>query len=217
MPELPLPACRKPNASKPLRVYLAGPDVFLPDPLNRAEAMRHICRRHGLAGVSPLDALPGETGDPVAAGDPAAIARRNEEHIRRCDAIIANLTPFRGPGADPGTVYEIGFGRALGRIVFGYATVAADHAARVRALPGSSAGRDAAGLSIEAFGLFENLMVSCGIAAGGGFILAEDAGDRWGDLAVFERCVARAARLLLTRRVGADGAAPHAPSPRSRP
>jgi len=23
------------------------------------------------------------------------------------DAIIANLTPFRGPGADPGTVYEL--------------------------------------------------------------------------------------------------------------
>ena len=25
------------------------------------------------------------------------------------DAIIANLTPFRGAGADPGTVYELGY------------------------------------------------------------------------------------------------------------
>ena len=38
--------------------------------------------------------------------------------------MIANLTPFRGPSADVGTVYEVGFMRALGRPVFGYATTA---------------------------------------------------------------------------------------------
>ena len=27
----------------------------------------------------------------------------------QADAIIANLTPFRGPGADAGTVYELGY------------------------------------------------------------------------------------------------------------
>ena len=106
------------------RVYLAGPDVFLPDPVARAGALKAICARHGLDGVSPLDLLPGE---PDCAG-PRAIARRNESHIRRCDAVLANLTPFRGPGADPGTVYEVGFARALGQPVFGYACVAANHA-----------------------------------------------------------------------------------------
>ena len=177
-------------------VYLAGPDVFLPNPFGRADAMRDICRRHGLAAISPLDLLPGEREDPSGDGDPHAIARRNEAHIRRCHAVLANLTPFRGPGTDPGTAYEIGFARAIGRPVFGYATVAAHHASRVRALPGSSATHDRAGLAIEDFGLFENLMISCGIAAGGGFVLAEDAADRWRDLAVFERCVRRAAPLL---------------------
>ncbi len=137
----------------------------------------------------------------TAAG-PHAIARRNEAHIRRCDAVFANLTPFRGPGADPGTVYEVGFARALGRPVFGYACVAADHASRVRALPGSGLQRDAAGLDIEDFGLFENLMISCGIEDGGGFLLAEDTAERWADTSVFERCVARAAPMLrrLLRR-----------------
>ena len=176
-----------------VRVYLAGPDVFLPNPLLRAAAMKRICGAHGLAAISPLDELPGET---PGVADPYAIARRNESHIRGCDAIFANLTPFRGPGADPGTVYEIGFGRALGRPVFGYATVGADHAERVRRLPGSAAQRCRDGLEIEDYGLFENLMISCGITESGGFVLAEDTEHPWRDLAVFERCVARAAAVL---------------------
>ncbi len=173
-------------------VYLAGPDVFLPEPQRRLEAMRQICARHGLHALTPLDPLPGEVGKPEA----ATIARRNEAHIRRSSAILANLTPFRGPGADPGTAYEIGFGRALGRPVFGYATVGADYAARVRRLSRGSAGRDADGLQVEDFGLFENLMISCGIAAGGGCMLAEDVMDTWGDLSMFERCAIRAASIL---------------------
>ena len=157
-----------------LRVYLAGPDVFFPDPLGRFAAMRRVCAQHGRAGVSPLDPLGGEPGS-----DAASIARRNEAHIRNCDAILANLSPLRGISADPGTVYEVGFGRALGLPVFGYATVAADYASRARALPGSRAAHDADGLAIEDFGLFENLMISCGITESGGFMLAEDAPGGW--------------------------------------
>ncbi len=177
------------------RVYLAGPDVFLPDPAGRAVALKRICTHHGLLGISPLDLLPGDG----AGADAASIARRNEGHIRRCDAVFANLTPFRGPGADPGTVYEVGFARALGRPVFGYACAAGDYASRVRVMPGAAAKRDADGLTIEDFGLFENLMISCGIEAGGGFILAEAVAEPWADLAVFERCASRAAAVL--RRV----------------
>ena len=29
--------------------------------------------------------------------------------MKEADAIIANLTPFRGPSADTGTVYELGY------------------------------------------------------------------------------------------------------------
>lgn len=180
------------------RVYLAGPDVFHPDASSRAATMKLICDRHGLTGVSPLDTLPGEPPDAGGAMDAFLIARRNEAHIRQSSAILANLTPFRGPNADPGTVYEVGFGRALGRPVFGYATIAANHADRVRSLPGSTREHDAAGLAIEDFGLFENLMISCGIEESGGFLLAEHAAGSWDDLAVFERCAARAAAALHT-------------------
>jgi nucleoside 2-deoxyribosyltransferase len=40
------------------------------------------------------------------------IASHNEALIRSYDVIIANLTPFRRPSADAGTVYEVGFMRA---------------------------------------------------------------------------------------------------------
>ena len=166
----------------------------MPEPAVRAAALRAICVRYGLSGVSPLDPLPDEAA--AMALDPASIARRNEEHIRRCDAVIANITPFRGPGADAGTVYEIGFARALGRPVFGWSYTGADHGARVRAVTGSGAVRDADGLEIEDFGLAENLMVVCGIEASGGFVLTAEVVERWRDLSVFERCVARAAGVL---------------------
>jgi len=125
---------------------------------------------------------------------------RNEAHIRRCGAVIANLTPFRGPSADAGTVYEIGFARALGRPVFGYANVAERFTERTRAFTASNEGAcDADGLLIEQFGLFDNLMIEAAIVgSGSGMVLAAcEPALRWRDLSAFERCVALAAQTLL--------------------
>ena len=183
-----------------MRVYLAGPDVFMPDPVARGAMLKRICAGSGLTGVFPLDGLEG--GDPAALADldlPFKIARRNELHIETCAALIANLTPFRGPSADVGTVFEIGFMRALGRPVFGWSNVAAGFAARTRAFVGSDGPTDPDGLLIEDFGIADNLMIEGGIVASGGTFFAQDARPdlRWQDLAMFERCVAGVARLLL--------------------
>jgi nucleoside 2-deoxyribosyltransferase len=172
------------------KVYLAGPDVFLPDPAARAQEQKRICARHGLAGISPLDALPNEPSCWAQLPEAHRIARRNEAHIRASDAILANLTPFRGPSADAGTVYEVGFGRALGLKVFGYTSVTGDYAARVRL-------NESDGLTIEDFGLTENLMIACGIEESGGTIVSVAACNPWRDLDAFEQCVARAAISLL--------------------
>ena len=40
--------------------------------------------------------------------------------IHECDAVVANLSPFRGPSADVGTVWECAYAKALGMPVFGY-------------------------------------------------------------------------------------------------
>ena len=179
-----------------MRVYLAGPEVFLPDALEVAAAKKRICAAHGLEGVFPLDPPP--AAPPAERPYWMRIYLGNEAHIRSCQALIANLTPFRGPSADVGTVYELGFMRALGRPVAGYSNAAAEFLARTRGFLGGAARsradggyEDAEGMGLEDFGLGDNLMIDGGIeAAGGVFERRDAAGDRWRDLAGFERCCA---------------------------
>ncbi len=184
-----------------IRVYLAGPDVFLPDPVAWMERKKAICAGFRLIGVSPLDE---PSDEPAAWAELPAwrrIALRNEAHIRGCSAVVANLTPFRGPSADVGTVYEVGFARGLGLKVFGYATVSA--AFLDRTLSSIGGGRqdadgcwwDGDGLLVEQFGLFDNLMIEGGITESGGVLIREDQ-DRWNDLSLFERCVQAASEAL---------------------
>jgi nucleoside 2-deoxyribosyltransferase len=183
------------------RVYLAGPDVFLPDAMAWMERKKAICAGVGLIGVSPLDDLPHEPADWAELPHWRRIASRNEAHIRTCAAIVANLTPFRGPSADVGTVYEVGFARGVGLKVFGYATVATGFLDRT--LASIDGGRQEAdgswwdpdGLHVEQFGLFDNLMIEGGIIDSGGILVCGDQ-DRWRDLSVFERCVKAAAEAV---------------------
>jgi len=183
------------------RVYLAGPDVFMPDAGVWLDRKKAICAGFRLTGVTPLDPLAEQPLGWDALPEWRRIALRNEAHIRGCAAVVANLTPFRGPSADVGTVYEIGFARGLGLKVFGYATVAVDFLDRT--LSSIGGGRQTAdgswwdkdGLLVEQFGLFDNLMIEGGIVDSGGALIREDR-DRWNDLSVFERCVVAAAAAL---------------------
>ena len=186
-----------------MRVYLAGPDVFFPDPLARGAELKAVCARHGLTGVFPLDALADEPADWADLPEWQRIARRNEAHIGGCAALIANLTPFRGPSADVGTVFELGFARALGRPVFGWSGCAESFADRTRRLHGhardqTGVWRDGEGMAVESFGCRDNLMIDGAIAASGGWLEAADLppARRWSDLGAFERCVAAAASRL---------------------
>lgn len=182
-------------------VYLAGPDVFLPDAVAQAENRKLICRRHGLCGVSPFDSPPGIPPEWQALPEWRRIFLANEAHIRRADAVIANLTPFRGPSADAGTVYEVGLARGLGRLVFGYSATTAGFTDRSHAVWGptrrdtNGMWRDRDGLSVEDFDLFDNLMIVGGLSVP---LVADEvpAAARWTDLSVFERCVVAAARVL---------------------
>jgi nucleoside 2-deoxyribosyltransferase len=184
------------------RVYLAGPDVFFPEPEQWATGKKAICDRYGLTGVSPLDDLPNEPAEWGTFPFWRRIAVRNESHIRSCQGVIANLTPFRGPSADVGTVYEVGFARALGLAIFGYATTTEPFLPRtLRAIGGGAkAGPDGSwydgdGLLVEQFGLFDNLMIEGGIVGSGGVLITGDTAT-WDDLSLFERCVQAAAEKL---------------------
>ncbi len=185
------------------RIYLAGPDVFLPDADTVAARKKAICAEHGLVGIFPTDPAPPQ--DP-ALPEHRRIYRANEAHLRAADAVIANLTPFRGPSADPGTVYEVGFMRALGRPVFGYTADARQFAARSLVHASGTAVRDAdgrwrdgEGMFVESFGLIDNLMIDCGIAESGGAIFVVPAADPWRDTAAFARAAAACAMCLAAR------------------
>lgn len=186
-----------------MRVYMAGPEVFLADAASVAAAKQAICAAHGLVGVFPLEPPPSL---PVQAlPEWRQIYSANEAHIRSSDALVANLTPFRGPSADVGTAYELGFMRALGRPAFGYSNVTQRFGARSLAALGRRARRrsdgsweDDEGMAVEEFDRHDNLMLDGGILASGGCFEVEEvpAGMRWHDLTAFGRCIEAAARVL---------------------
>lgn len=178
-------------------VYLAGPDVFLPNAHTMGRTKAAICAELGLTALYPLDAeleIDWETAPRPAQA--AAIFQSNCAMIARADAVLANLTPFRGPSADAGTVWEIGYAHGLGKLVFGYSNAAAPFAARARAFVAERP--DA--LGVEDFDLpSDNLMIHFALAG----YCAREAADLWGDLASFRDAAAAAQRLLAERSAGA--------------
>jgi nucleoside 2-deoxyribosyltransferase len=183
-----------------MKVYLAGPDVFLPDAVAIGRRKAEICARYGLTGLYPLD----NAVDRAAAADVSlAIFKANEAMMDAADAIIANLTPFRGAGADPGTVYELGFMAGRGKLCLGYSNDPATYAERVRqfTLVQPHGGRlvDPDGLTVEDFGLNDNLMMIHALDRHGCALVTprERPADIWHELAAFEACV----RLASERRI----------------
>jgi nucleoside 2-deoxyribosyltransferase len=175
------------------RLYLAGPDVFLPNAIEVGRAKVELCRRFGFEGRFPLDNEPAERlTDPAERGQ--AIYRSNVELMLACDAILANLTPFRGPSADAGTVFEVGFFAALAKPIFAYSSDLRTFAERTSAMLGlaSDAAADGEGRVIESFELPDNLMLPGAVRASGGEWIVRP-GDAGGLAAfeAFEECLRR--------------------------
>ena len=203
---------RVPDSTRPAhpRVYLAGPEVFLSNAHDVGVAKKALCARHGLVGVYPAD------NDVPTAPVPAsgyAIAKTNEALIDTCHLVVANMTPFRGPSADVGTAYEMGYARGRGLPVFAYSTLVQDFATRtahkvatVRDADGSL--RDPNGLLIESFGLTDNVMLDYAVRDSGATIVvppepgaigpdgSAPSADHYGRLGEFERCLALVVEAL---------------------
>ncbi len=181
------------------KVYLAGPDVFLPDALDIGRRKVDLCARHGLTGLYPLD----NAIDLAAADASLHIFNGNEAMMNASDAIIANLTPFRGASADAGTVYELGYMAGRGKLCFGYCNDATLYADRVRKFTtvDVQAGRlaDTEGLAVEDFGLIDNLMMIHALELHGCAVVTprQTPTDIWQDLSGFELCVQLAAERLV--------------------
>jgi nucleoside 2-deoxyribosyltransferase len=179
------------------KIYLAGPEVFLPEAREIGLRKKILCEEFGFVGLYPLDhdlaAAPGETMD-------ERIFDGNVGLMGKADAAIFNLSPFRGVNADPGTAFELGFFAALGKPVFAYTNESAslfDRVAAAHGVHGAPDGEfcDARGLLIENFGNADNLMLDCALKAQGRRVLRPDvSAPNFGDLAGLAACL-RQARL----------------------
>jgi len=190
-----------------MKIYLAGPDVFLPDAVEIGRRKAALCARHGLTGLYPLD----NAIDLKASDASLQIFRGNEAMMQSADAIIANLTPFRGPGADAGTVYELGYMAGQGKLCLGYSndpSCYADRAPEFTAVTSHDGIlTDAQGLIVEDFGLSDNLMMIHALDLHGCALVTprEKPADIWHDLTAFETCLRLAAERFTATRIRASG------------
>jgi nucleoside 2-deoxyribosyltransferase len=166
-----------------MKLYLAGPDIFFPDARDIGARKKALCHAYGFQGLYPLDAaLPVRPTGPETA---MAIYRIDTAMMDQATAIVANLTPFRGPSADPGTVFELAWMLARGKPAFGYSDDPRPLATRT----------PADGNTIEDFGLAENLMIDCALRDAGTPIVTPEPGQA--ALSCFERCLAAARQRLV--------------------
>jgi nucleoside 2-deoxyribosyltransferase len=129
------------------KLYLAGPEVFLPDPVAYADQQRALCAQYGFTPLHPVDNGPTSGEQRIAAlqrlydavqlyrttPQRALAALPSEEmrcamkiylgnirYVRECDIVMANCNAFRGALVDDGTAYELGLGNGLGKPTYGY-------------------------------------------------------------------------------------------------
>lgn len=76
-----------------------------------AEEHKVLCRKHGFEPLHPID-------QPTLTSK--HIFETNIEMLRRANAVVANLNPFRGAEVDSCMAFEVGFAVALEIQVVGY-------------------------------------------------------------------------------------------------
>ncbi|MEP9380370.1 nucleoside 2-deoxyribosyltransferase [Aquabacter sp. CN5-332] len=91
---------------------------------------------------------------------PLTIRDRCVAGIETADAVIANISPLRGPHMDPGTAWELGYAEARGKPVFLWTVDRSELIDRIPGAPSDNGWRDGDGHAIEDFGAIENLMIT---------------------------------------------------------
>ena len=157
---------------KSVKLYLAGPEVFLLDAVEHAETQRRLCRQYGFIGLHPMDNNV-DTSD-SSYKRAVKIYRGDVNQVRACDIVVANCNPFRGSLVDDGTGYELGFGNALGKPSYGY--IRSMRSYNERMIDRELAFLSPLGVYVDSqnyvlvddFGTSINLMMQCGMTEHGG-------------------------------------------------
>ena len=179
------------------KLYLAGPEVFLPEASAIGRNKKELCTKYGFEGLFPFDTE-------ISPGSGAPIDRliycANIRMIRAADGGIFNLTPFRGQSADVGTVFELGLFTGLEKPTYAYSNadgtlldrMKKDGTAKFDEATGTW--RDSSGMAIEDFGIADNLMVVDCLAEQGDRLVQQKVKDteRFSDLSGFKACLEQA-------------------------
>ncbi|KAL9619289.1 MAG: hypothetical protein Q9160_006054 [Pyrenula sp. 1 TL-2023] len=142
-----------------LKVYMAGPSVFLDDAITHARQTIQTCTLEGLLPLHPLDELIAETDKQLPPRDrsPQDWYLADLALIDQSAGIIADITAFRGPYMDSGTAFEIGYAVGKGKeVVLWSETGHLTEKDRVLAL--GEGGKGKWGV-LDDFGATENLMI----------------------------------------------------------
>ncbi|MDP3779282.1 MAG: nucleoside 2-deoxyribosyltransferase [bacterium] len=161
------------SRQKDVKLYLAGPEVFLPNAVEYAEVQRELCRQYGFVGLHPMDN--NIQGMDSTYGTATRIYRGDVAQVRKCDIVIANCNPFRGLLIDDGTSYELGFCNGLGKPSYGYIRDGRSYNQRAMDI-GVAAHDPAEGMLtddqgyafVDDFTTLINLMMQCGMTEHGG-------------------------------------------------
>lgn len=202
------PTTNTATASKPkYYIYLAGPEVFLPDPIAAGVAKKQIITdlntKHQwpftLHGLYPMDNEFENFAPDKATG--LKIYHANIALMEKAHFVTANMVRFRGPSMDVGTAFEMGYMRGLNKPVFAYYDaepfygkpeapgIYSDRVGKFYPLAKGKSGVDIDGQSIENFNMEDNLMM----------IGALD--SKTNEIAPsFENAVLEIANLLLERK-----------------
>ena len=142
------------------KIYIAGPDVFEKDSIQRGEKYTQLCTNHGYIGSYPLDNVIDFKQEKKKIALDIFLA--NKQLIDECDIVVANLNSFRGKEADSGTVWECGYAFAQGKRVYGYMHSTKDYIKEFPdAVEEDGALYDEENRLIEDFGHPINLMIAC--------------------------------------------------------
>jgi nucleoside 2-deoxyribosyltransferase len=158
-----------------LQAYLAGPDVFKPNSEEIAKNKKSILLGKNITGIYPSDnKIENFSFSPETA---AKIFWCNIDLMNGCDVILANMTPWRGPSMDPGTITELVYGANTKLVIGYYEGETKPYSQRViehynNDVTGGGDGPIIAsdGTSIENFGQEDNLMIPGFIKMSGGEI-----------------------------------------------
>ncbi len=195
------------------RIYLAGPMVFARDPSTIFARMKQLCLAQGLTGIAPLDNQIGLENLAPGKDLLQRIVKADIALMHELQAAIFCLDGFRrGPEMDPGTAFEIGYMKALGKPIAGWTRDPRPYPKRVadffqttfaqkltQTVPGAQGGtsgllRDPDGILVHSEGCVQNAMVHVGIEIAGGIVAAD---TNWET--AFSRALASLAQQLLAQ------------------